>query len=474
MANRPNLVIFMPDQLRADCVGAFGNPVVQTPNIDALAARGTVFRNAFSQSSVCSQSRVSLLTGWYLHVAGHRTLTNLLKPWEPNLFGYLKGAGYHVAMAGMRGDTFAPGGTKANTDFYGFTVRPTHKGDHGAFPPDHRFTPAFYDGRRQSEGPVLDFDEAATRTAEDLLAQGMPEPWALYIPLVFPHCPFAVEEPWFSLHDRSAVPDPLPPVLDDKPAFMQAIRDSYGLERLDGDDWAEIIATYYGMISRVDDQLGRVVHAVDRAGATDRTAVAFFTDHGEYLGDYGLIEKWPTGLNDCLVRNPLILSVPGHPEGGRSDELVEMVDVMPTLLELADTETRHTHFGRSLVPLLKDPSQSHRSAAYSEGGAIRGETNGLETRTPPPYHLKTGLQVDQPDLAGKATAMRTERWTFVHRLYENDELYDRAADPGELTNLAGKPEVADVERDLRDQMLDWLMETADVVPWDADPRFSKD
>jgi arylsulfatase A-like enzyme len=92
MSERPNLLMFMPDQLRADAVGAFGNPVVRTPNIDALAARGTIFSNAFSQHSLCGPSRVSMFTGWYPHVQGHRTLTNLLKPWEPQSSD-LRGAG---------------------------------------------------------------------------------------------------------------------------------------------------------------------------------------------------------------------------------------------------------------------------------------------------------------------------------------------------------------------------------------------
>src|SRR5690606_24358980 len=122
---RPNLVLFMPDQLRADTVGAFGNPVVQTPNIDALAARGTRWNDIYAQHSVCGPSRVSLFTGWYPHVAGHRrTLTNLIKPWQPNLLAMLRDGGYNIAWAGMRGDTFAPGVIDDSTDFAGFTVMP--------------------------------------------------------------------------------------------------------------------------------------------------------------------------------------------------------------------------------------------------------------------------------------------------------------------------------------------------------------
>lgn len=470
--SRPNLLLFMPDQLRADAVGAFGNPVVQTPHIDALAARGTRFGRAYAQHSVCSPSRASIFTGWYPHVMGHRTLTHLLKPWEPNLLRMLRDAGYHVAWVGQRGDTFAPGVTEASTDYHGFYELPRMVWQKSPFPPDHKWARAFYHGRRTGPGPFLDFDEATVRTAEAWLASGPPEPWLLFVALIFPHPPFEVEDPWYSLHARADVPEPAPALLDDKPRYMRAIRERYGTARLDAADWAELIATYYGMVSRVDDQLGRVLHAVERAGAGERTATAFFTDHGEYAGDFGLVEKWPAGLSDCLVRNPLVIAAPGRAEGGACDAPVELVDLLPTLLELADVESRHTHFGRSLVPLLDDPARPHRDAAFCEGGFTRAERHLLETAGFP-YDLKAAIQHDDPDTAGRAAAIRTPEWTYVRRLYEGPELYEVRADPRELVNLAGRKEHAEVERDLRDRVLTWLLETSDVIPWEADPRMER-
>ena len=468
--SRPNLLIFMPDQLRADCVGAFGNPVIQTPNIDALAARGTRFEQAYSQHSVCSPSRVSIFTGWYPHVAGHRTLTHLLKPWEPNLLRLLRDAGYHVAWMGQRGDTFAAGGTAESTDFYGFRTNPKFVFQKSPYPPEHRYARTFYHGRRSGETPALDFDEATVRSAESWLAEGPPEPWVLFLALIFPHPPFEVEAPWYALHDRGEVPLPVDCELSRKPAFVRALREAYGTDRLDEKDWREIVATYYGMIARVDDQLGRVLRAVDEAGARERTATAFFTDHGEYLGDYGLIEKWPAGVDDCLVRNPLILQVPGAPEGGRSRQLVELVDLLPTLLELAETEAQHTHFGRSLVPLLTDPNARHRDAAFSEGGFTADEAHLLE-RAGFPYDLKAKVQHDDPKHIGKVIAIRTPEWSYVHRIYDRPELYDRKRDPRERENRAGEPEFAEIECALRERVLDWLLETSDVIPWQPDPRF---
>ena len=117
-SSRPNLLLFTADQLRADALGCFENPTAQTPIFDAFARRGTRFNSAWSQHSVCGPSRVSIMTGWYPHTSGHRTLDNLLKPWEPNLLRLLKDAGYTVAMTGNSGDVFAEGVTELSTDFW--------------------------------------------------------------------------------------------------------------------------------------------------------------------------------------------------------------------------------------------------------------------------------------------------------------------------------------------------------------------
>ncbi len=310
---------------------------------------------------------------------------------------------------------------------------------------------------------MLDFDEATVQTAERWLADGLKEPWVLFVALLFPHPPFEVEEPWYSMHDRRDMLVPLPEPSGQAPRYMHALRSGLGLDRLAPEDWAEIAATYYGMVSRIDAQLGRLLVAVDATGAADRTVTAFFTDHGEYLGDYGLVEKWPSGLHRCLVRNPLVLAGPGIPPGEARHDVVELIDLFATLLELAEVQARHTHFGRSLL------SGPKRDIVFSEGGFTR-EEEPLFERAGYPYDVKAAIQHDDPVSVGRAIAARTDRWTYVYRLYEPDECYDRRTDPGECHNLAGHASVADVERDLRDRVLRWSVETSDVIPWEPDPR----
>ena len=473
---RPNILIFMPDQLRADAVGAFGSSVARTPHIDALAARGVRFEQAWTQRPVCGPSRVSFMTGWYPHVAGHRTLDHLLTSAEPNLLRSLRHAGYRVSMPGHRGDVFAPGVTEESTDFCGFLVAPDLAGFIGQ-PPEHlRGTPlgrAFYRG---SEGPdtVVDFDEATTLTAIRWLErEGAAGPWAMWVPLVFPHVPFMDEEPWFSMHERAAMPDPIDPSNGrGKPAFMAAYREAYGWGDLTSDDLREVAATYHGMVSRVDDQFGRILAAVDAAGQTDDTLVVFLTDHGEYLGDWGLVEKWPSGMDPCLLRNPLIVAGPGVASGRTCDALVEIVDVGATLLDVAGATPTHTHFGRSLVDVLAEPSGEFRTHVFSEGGFSPTDVD-LFQRAGGEYEIKGRLQHERPELVGKAMCVRPPPHRYVCRQCEGDELYDRLADPHETTNLVDDPVHRGALTELRSVLLDWLVATSDVIPWEKHPRFPK-
>lgn len=475
-SSRPNLVLFVADQLRADVLAPWAQPgraVARTPVLDQLAADATVFTDAWAQHPVCGPSRVSFTTGWYPHVHGHRTLTNLLQPEDPNVLRALKEARCHVASLGHRGDLFAPGATERSTDVTGWLTPPAHLMSPSPDPPGSPRWSAMYVGRRDhdpADGPVLDHDEATVQAAEAWLATGPPEPWVLFLPLFFPHPPFEVEDPWYSWHEPDEAGEPLPRK-DPAPAFHDALRAAKGYDGLDEHDWREIRRTYFGMVSRIDHHLGRVLQAVDRAGAAERTVTTFFSDHGEYAGDHGLVEKWPAGVEPSLVRDPLLVHDPRR-GAGRVDEPVELLDVVATALELVDAEPTWTHFSRSLVPLLGGGGASaHRRHAVTEGGFRPTDEALLEEVGSGPYEAKARLQHEQPELVGLATALRTTGHTYVHRPFGEDELYDRRADPDELQDLSGDPQHAAVLADLRAQLLEWSTTTADVIRWERDPRF---
>ncbi len=507
-ARRPNFIFYMPDELRADAVHCIDGLPVRTPHMDRLAAEGAVFTQLYAAHTVCAPARCSLMTGWYPHTRGHRTLQHLLQPHEPNLLKYLKRAGYHVewhgkndalavesfaesvsfrcALRQLPGEPRGPGLDHAGvpTGFRGDPEPPlgAHGRGHGIpWPPDHRYYRTFYYGSR-GDGPYQDpesfhVDEALTFLAER--ERTPDEPFFLYLPFGFPHPPYTVEEPYFSLHPREEVPTPLPALLDDKPHFMREMHERYGIAGLTDEERREIRATYWGMTSRSDAQLGRLLAFLDSSPLRDNTVVIVTTDHGDYGGDYGLVEKWWTGFQDCLVRVPLIVRLPPGqaPAGQRVEALCEQIDIFPTLMELAGLDVEHDHFGRSLLPLLRGETQTHRDAVFSEGGHLAHESQSIERLTAPDgiYYEKTRIQHDDPSTVAKSAMVRTERWKYVRRLSGMDELYHLEADPSELTNLAARPDELDgplrVQRDaLRARLLDWFLETGDVVPRTLDPR----
>jgi arylsulfatase A-like enzyme len=416
-----------------------------------------------------------MFTGTYPHVSGHRSLENLIKPWEPNMFRSLKENGYHVACLAPRGDTFAPTVTELSLTEYGFLETPEFVpkfGKGGNEKDESIFGRLFYRGLREPD-KARDYDDAVVRSAISWLkCPPSDKPWVLFMPLLFPHCPFQVEEPYFSMYSRCEMSGPSSIELKTgyEPRYMKTIRERYGTDRATPEIWAEIKATYYGMISRLDDQFGRLIDTIEEYGYWDSTVTMFFTDHGEYLGDHGLIEKWPSGLSNSLVHEPLIIAGANLPQGRIIDVMSEMVDLVPTVFELCGVGEHFAHNGKSLIPVLMKDAVSHKRFAFSEGGFLTSEEPLLE-QAPYPYDIKAGLQHEDTSLVGKAISIRNEEYTFIYRLYEPSELYHRHNDPQELCNIAADPAYTGVARMLEGEMFRWLMESSDFLPWRKDNRF---
>jgi arylsulfatase A-like enzyme len=446
-----------------------GNGAVQTPNFDRLAREGVGFANAYVQHTVCTPSRCSMFTGLYPHTRGYRSLYYLLHPEEPNLLKTLKQAGYHVEMMG-KNDLLTP---DAYPDSVSHRPKLTWKNMPNPWPDDHRLHDTFYYGQRPEEFDP-DHDRAIIDAALKFLDSKPPEPFCLFLALIQPHPPYMVQEPWYSRIDRSKVPMPIPPLVEDKARFLRVLHEVQGTKNMHADEIIDMVATYWGMTMRLDDMLGELLGRLETTGLDSRTAVAALSDHGDYCGDYGLTEKWWIGLADCLTRVPLMLRAPNLPARGvLTEPLVEMLDIYATVCELAGVRPEHDHFSRSLVPLWRGEAESHRDAVFAEGGHRPCEEHCLEDLYLPAsnlYHHKTRVQREDPTLLGKSTMVRTHRWKYIRRTCDPDELYDLEADPRELVNLAQRPQYADVVQGLRDRMLDWYVETCDVVPLKHDPR----
>ena len=391
----PNLLFVTIDQWRADSFGAAGHPVVRTPNLDALAADGVRFASHYSQASPCGPSRACLLTGTYQHT--NRVVFNgtPLDAGLTNIAHEVRAGGYDPLLFGYTDQTVDPR-TVADDDprlltyegiLPGFTVALQLLDDREAWylwleerghdisdrgrlnrPRDDVEIPP---GRGSMWPPsVFAADETETAFVVDRVIEvldGLPEPWFVHVSLLRPHPPFHVPAPYNDFHDPAEVPAPLPAQDIDHP-FIEALG-AWGFTTASSDplEVRQLRATYHGMIAEVDHQVGRLLGAVEAAGSTDRTVVAVTSDHGELLGDYGLVSK--LGHHDHSFHVPLIVRWPdlGGVSGTVVDDFTEHVDVMPTLLDLAGLPVPEQCQGRSLRPFLETGSAPHwRSAAHWE------------------------------------------------------------------------------------------------------------
>ena len=490
MPKLPHIIIFNPDEWRGDVLGHMGNPAARTPNLDRLVESDAVsFRNAFCQNPVCTPSRCSFMTGWYPHVRGHRTMHHMLHSDEPVLLKTLKDHGYHVWWGGKNDLVPAQDGYGDHCSIKYESGRPARplwmmdKQDEWRGEPGSDSYYSFYVGRLDApeEEPYFDSDWANVQGAIEVIRRApADQPLCIYLPLTYPHPPYGVEEPWYSLIDRSAMPPrtPTPEDWQGKPSVLNGICDRQGLQGWSEERWTELRATYYGMCARLDHQFGLLVQALRGAGLYDDTAIFVFSDHGDFTGDYGLVEKTQNTFEDCLTRVPLIVKPPRGVslQPGICDALVELVDFSATVEAMTGITPDHTHFGRSLLPLLAGQTNEHRDAVFCEGGRLHGETHCMELESTG-QQVPTGLYWPRVNLTTregpehtKGVMCRTHEFKYVRRLYEEDELYNLISDPRELRNRIADPSLAGVLGALKERMLTFFLETGDVVPHATDQR----
>ena len=470
-SRKPNLVLFMPETLRADSLACYGHPLVRTPHIDRLAAQGVRFEQAHVQNTVCGPSRCSLMTGWPVHVRGHRSLYYFLQPGEPHLFQYLKSHGYDVYWYG-KNDLLAPEAfAESVTDWGPRPARGKARGNPWPFEDRRYYSFLFDEGGDRRETADWAQVEAAIRVLE----RDARNPFCIYLPLGYVHPPFSAPRDFHHLYDPAKVPPLRPADLPRKPDFHAAIRRTRRLNTLTEGDFRQIRAVYLGMIGYCDWMLGELMAAIDRTGHAADTAVFFFSDHGEWGGDYGLVEKWPSACDDVLTRVPLIIRAPGAQAGHVSREIVELFDIMPTCLELAGIPAAHTHFARSLMPQLGGGRGDPRRAAFCEGGYNACEPQCFETLADSQdagniYYPKVKLQNEHPETITRAAMIRTLESKLVMRPDGQGEFYDLRRDPEERHNVYGDRAYAPRQDALRARLLDWYIRTSDVAPGKHDPR----
>ena len=483
LKRRPNILLIMADQLRYDALGCYGNTQIHTPNIDSLALNGATFDNHFIQNPVCSPSRCTILTGRYPKNHGTRDNGIPLRDEELTFPQVLQANGYRTAAIGKMHFTtqFRPKVNEEDDwpeDRYGFevvhTTCDTKTGEYldwlkAKSPRDYEIVKMQGERKaKEDRASAADKDTSgppqvypsdvnpeyhqsawiADRTI-DLINEADPDrPFFALCSFVDPHHPFDPPASYSTMYD----PDKLaPPVcqegeLDDKPPHFRRHRtgrgfsnEKYDYRRLSAHDWGEVKAAYYGMISLVDYNVGRILDALRQKGILDDTLILFTSDHGELMGDHGLLFKGPF-LYDCLIKAPMVVQWPGVvPKGARYAQLTEHVDIMPTILDYAGIRVPYGVQGMSMGPILRGDSGAGRAFALTEFNCYDWGLN-IKTITSRDYKL---------------TYYAGERF---------GELYDRNADPDEFVNHWDDPDYADVKAELLKQLTDRIIETEDTLP----------
>lgn len=433
---KPNVLFIAVDDMNND-LGCYGHPFVKSPNIDRLAGRGLRFDRAYCQFPLCSPSRSSLLTGlrpdttrvFDLQYHFRQGLPDVVT--LPQLF---MRHGYYVARVGKLYHYGNPGdiGTSGLDDRASWTERFNPAGrDKTALEPDiMNYTPkrglgsamAFLAETTGTDAEHTD-GKVATQTIQ-LLEAHKDKPFFIAAGFYKPHCPWVTPKQYFDLYPLTeiALPAITSQTTNDYPPLALASTQPWPYFGVTPDQARECKRAYYAAISFVDAQIGRVLDAVDRLGLRDNTIIVFWSDHGYQLGEHGLWFK-----QSCFeesARVPLIISVPGQKTAGQaSSRPVELVDLYPTVADLAGlTPPAHLE-GFSLHPLIADPQAAWDHPAYTQvqRGAVPGHS------------------------------VRTDRWRYTEWGFgaKGIELYDHSHDPQELHNLAHDAKYAGVVAELK-------------------------
>ena len=438
-----NILFIAIDDLN-DWVGCLeGHPQAKTPNIDRLAARGTLFTNAHCQAPLCNPSRSSVLTGlrpsttgiYALH-PGFRASPALKE--SVTLPQYLASHGY---------STFAAGKI-----FHDGSIPPADRskefqewGEIGAMPyPPHKFVTTPDPIKAMDWGVFPDHDERQGdwKIAESAIKRlkSLPDDKPFFVGVGFrlPHVPCFASRRWFDMHPESSLI--FPPVReddrDDVPDFAWYLHWKLPEPRLSWlrrtQQWGPLVRAYLASTSFMDSQVGRVLDALEATGKADNTIVVLWSDHGWHLGEKGITGK--NTLWERSTRVPLMFAGPGIPKGARCKHPAELLDIYPTLVDLVGLPAKERLEGHSLAPQIHDP-KAHRAWP------------AITTHCPGNH------------------SVRSERWRYIRYADGSEELYDHQMDPHEWTNLAKDPQ----HRAIVDNHARWIpKDDAPPAPGSAD------
>lgn len=479
MSKKPNIVIVMSDQQRADLRKSRGYALDTMPFLDSWAEKGVDFGCAYTPNPTCMPARVSMFTGRYASCHHVRTNHNARDAYyTEDLLDVVKKAGYRTALCGKNH-------SHHKVEDFDFHETCGHLGYEGEENTTHEEI-AFADylcstkhmemhqpspGGVEVQHPYRNVSSALKFMDETPREQ----PFFAWVSFAEPHNPYQVPEPYFDMFPPESLPKVTgPEVLEGKGARYPWLRGVW--EKVLGDDIEQRIlrarSNYHGMLRLIDDQFRRLIEGMDARGLTENTIVIYLSDHGDYVGEYGLIRKG-ADLPDVLTHIPLAMRGPGITgQGIRSDVCVNIVDLLPTLCEMIGEEIPFGVQGRSITSILNgknDYPSKEFSVAYSESGfsgLYWNDKDGLtlpeEGACLPDYStfdcLNTWTQCGQVRMARKGD------WKIQADMLGTVYLYNLAEDPREVHNLANDPAYTDVKADMLLELTAAMLRASDPLP----------
>lgn len=475
----PNILVITCDQLRKDTLGCYGDPVVQTPNIDRLAETGVRFERTFTAYPVCAPNRASLATGRYPTIHGVRHNGIFLPDEEMTLMETLRRRGYATYGTGKMHFgpqwRFPPGDGPLKDPKPDWAVNPQpeswelpwHGFEQVQITEDHRVGPygdylahhgydvwadphSFTYPQHITARSVYPEEHHQTtwigdRSLDFLADHPAGQPFFLWSSFVAPHHPFTVPAPYDTMYAPAAMPLPTwsetevagwPDAYRDKHFKTEGGHEAIGMHTLSDAEWQRVRAYYYGMISLIDKQVGRLLAMLDRRGMLEETIIAFTSDHGEMLGDHHLVFKGTT--YDDVTNVPLILTGPGITSRGSRETLACSIDLMPSLLDLAGIPEPAGVQGLSLTRALADPGARLRDAVLIENAGVR-----------------RSVRTDDALLTWHGVGQRGELYDLTTDPLCQHNLWDEASQPGAQATLKTR---------MLDRLVALMAENVDPLP----------
>jgi len=425
-----NVLFIVSDDLKASVLGCYGDKVCKTPNIDKLASEGMVFNRAYCQGMACGPSRPSFMFSRYLGTDG------------VSLGEHFKNNGFYTTRVSKIFHMNIPDDIIDGTDGEDFpsswTERFNSSGKEALTPGNYAclnqniFTDKL-EGRESRRMPNRGFvtvsykgdgsDQPDYKTASktiELLRKHKDKPFFIATGLVRPHDPYVAPEQYFTPYpwQKIDLPERVENDIDDIPRLgLAKILSSKNPIGKYPDNQKRMWSAYYATVSFMDEQVGRIIDELERLGLRQSTAIVLLSDHGYHLGEHTFWQKM--NLHEDVSRVPLIISVPGM-KPGRTDAITELVDIYPTLAELAGLSVPDEVQGKSLAPILENPSESVKKGALSI-------------------------------IPHKGIALRTKDYAYMRYRDQKEELYDMGKDPKQFTNQAANSEYSTVLKQLREQ-----------------------